>query len=192
MISITKTFPLLVAPILLSGCSLLATLEDAQAIEEVVNDLPNYTDATSSNIPTTGNANFDGHLAVGDTNAEFILADLNAEADFAANTFDGAASQIRLIDGTAENPLQAIKENFSGTVPCTGTITGTTVASSGSGSISASGTDYTLSFTANGDFYVNGDGKLTMASEDGVTGSLTPAGGTETPYPTGAFYAAEQ
>jgi len=192
MISITKTFPLLVAPILLSGCSLLATLEDAQAIEEVLNDLPNYTDATSSNIPTTGNANFDGHLGVGDTNAEFILADLNAEADFAANTFDGDASQIRLIDGTAENPLQAIKENFSGTVPWTGTITGTTVASSGSGSISASGTDYTLSFIANGDFYVNGDGKLTMASEDGVTGSLTPAGGTETSYTTGAFYAAEQ
>lgn len=192
MISITKTFPLLVAPILLSGCSLLATLEDAQAIEEVVNDLPNYTEATADDIRPSGTASFSGHLALGDTDAEFILTDLDANVDFGASTFDGDASQIRLIDGTAENPLQAIKENFSGTVPWTGTITGTTVASSGSGSISASGTDYTLSFNANGDFYMNGDGKLTMASEDGVTGSLTPAGGTETSYTTGAFYAAEQ
>jgi hypothetical protein len=184
-------FTITISAFALSGCSLLATLEDAQAIEEVINELPDYTDATAGDIPDTGTAGFTGHLALGDTSSEFILADLAATADYSTGNIDGAASQIRLIDGGAENPLSAVSESFSGSVDWTGSITGTTVATSGNGTISAGGTDYTLDFIANGDFYKNSEDKLTMASETGVSGSLTPDGGSTIEYTDGAFYAAE-
>jgi len=193
MISITKTFPLLVAPILLSGCSLLATLEDAKKFEEVVDDLPNYTDATTEDIPPSGTSEFEGGLLMANDTNEALLADLAASVNFESGSFSGSASEIRLIDTTAESwqdALQAVKKNYTGTADWDGSITGTDVSSSGSGTISADGIDYTFSFTADGKLYLDGEDVLTMGSTSGAIGSLTAEGGESNEF-DGGFYAKE-
>lgn len=188
-------FTITISAFALSGCSLLETLDDLNAIQEITDDIPNFTTPTEGEIPTSGTSDFEGGLVLGNDTGDALLTDLNANVNFGTGDFSGSATDIRLIDATAETwqeAVQAVKTSYSGSADWNGSITGTSIVSNGSGTISADGTNYTLTFTADGDLYLDGEGVLTMGSASGVSGTLTAEGGSTSDFSEGGFYAKRQ
>jgi len=173
-----------------NGSSGALTSAAAQETDATYSD---YQDRITSGALTTtaptGQASMSGYMGISDINPEdsstTAIGKLAMDVDFDAGTVSGTASDFGIYSGE----VLTKEADVNGTLAVDGTVGGTDLTASATGTLSDGETPTDVALNMTGSFY---DDAGTLTAVGDITGTIADSGDSSTSIDVGgAFYATE-
>lgn len=173
-----------------NGSSGALTSAAAQEVDATYSD---YQDRITSGALTTtaptGQASMSGYMGISDINPEdsstTAIGKLAMDVDFDAGTVSGTASDFGIYSGE----VLTKEADVNGTLAVDGTVGGTDLTASATGTLSDGETPTDVALNMTGSFY---DDAGTLTAVGDITGTIADSGDSSTSIDVGgAFYATE-